>query len=166
MVRVGINGFGRIGRQVLKAILERCPEHLQVVAINDLFDTGTNAHLFKYDTNYGKFQGEVIAEKDRLIINGHQIKSFAQRDPAALPWEEEGVEIVIEGTGLFTEASKAGAHIEAGAKKVIITAPAKGEDITIVLGVNQDAYDPSKHNIISNASCTTNCLAPPAYVVS
>ena len=165
MIRIGINGFGRIGRQVLKAVIEKYPQSLQVVAINDLFDTGTNAHLFKYDTNYGRFQGEVVVEQDRFLIEGKPIKSFAFRDPAAIPWEEEGVDIVVESTGLFTEAAKAAAHMEAGAKKVIISAPAKKEDITIVLGVNEKDYQPARHNIISNASCTTNCLAPPASVI-
>lgn len=165
MIRIGINGFGRIGRQVLKAILDKYPDSLEVVAINDLFDTETNAHLFKYDTNYGRFTGEITVEKDRFFINGKAIKSFSFRDPSAIPWDDEGVDIVVEGTGLFTEGPKAAAHLEAGAKKVIITAPAKKEDITIVLGVNQQAYDPEKHHIVSNASCTTNCLAPPAYVV-
>ncbi len=165
MTRVGINGFGRIGRQVLKAILERHPDNLEVAAVNDLFDTNTNAHLFKFDSNYGRFPGTVAAETDSIVINGKKIRSYALRDPAGIPWDDEGVEIVIEGTGLFTEASKAAAHLEAGARKVIITAPAKGDVLTIVLGVNDSAYDPAKHNIVSNASCTTNCLAPPAYVV-
>ena len=166
MIRIGINGFGRIGRQVLKAILEKYPEKLQVVAINDLFDTATNAHLFKYDTNYGLFRGNIAVEKDRFLIDGQPVKSFSFRDPADLPWDEEGVDIVVEGTGLFTEGPKAAAHLEAGAKKVIITAPAKKEDLTVVMGVNQSAYNPSKHHILSNASCTTNCLAPPAFVVN
>ncbi|HPL62211.1 MAG TPA: type I glyceraldehyde-3-phosphate dehydrogenase [Syntrophales bacterium] len=165
MIRLGINGFGRIGRQVLKAVLERYPDSLEVAAINDLFDTGTNAHLFRYDTNYGRFAGEVAAEKDRIVISGKPIKSFAVRDPADIPWDDEGVDIVVESTGLFTEGPKAAAHIEGGARKVIITAPAKKEDITIAIGVNQGAYDPDKHHIVSNASCTTNCLAPPAWIV-
>ena len=165
MTKIGINGFGRIGRQVLKAILERYPKTLQVVAVNDLFDVETNAHLFKYDTNYGRFPGTVVEGKDRFIINGQPIKSFAFRDPAQIPWDDEGVEIVIESTGLFTEAAKARAHLEAGAKKVIISAPAKGEDLTIVMGVNQDKYDAKSHHIVSNASCTTNCLAPVAKVL-
>jgi len=160
MIRVGINGFGRIGRQVLKAIIERYPKTLQVVAVNDLFDVGTNAHLFKYDTNYGRFQGTVVEGKDQFIINSQPIKSFAYRDPAQIPWDDEGVEIVVESTGLFTDAAKARSHLLAGAKKVIISAPAKGEDITVVMGVNQVAYNPKKHSILSNASCTTNCLAP------
>jgi len=165
MVRIGINGFGRIGRQVLKAILERYPGSLQVVAVNDLFDVETNAHLFKYDTNYGRFSGTVAGGKDQLIVNGRPIKSFAHRDPAQIPWDDEGVGIVIESTGLFTDAAKARAHLEAGAKKVIISAPARGEDVTVVMGVNHTAYNPKKHQIISNASCTTNCLAPPVSVV-
>lgn len=165
MIRVGINGFGRIGRQVLKAILERHSDTLEVAAVNDLFDTKTNAHLFKYDTNYGRFEGEVIAEADSFLINGKRIRSYAMRDPAAIPWDDEKVDLVIEGTGLFTDPSKAAAHLEGGAKKVVITAPAKGDVLTVVLGVNESAYDPAKHHIVSNASCTTNCLAPPAYVV-
>jgi len=165
MIRVGINGFGRIGRQVLKAIIERYPKKLQVVAVNDLFDVETNAHLFKYDTNYGRFAGTVAEGKDQIIINGQPIKSFAYRDPAQIPWDDEGVQIVIESTGLFTDAAKAQAHLQAGAKKVIISAPAKGEDITVVMGVNHGAYSPKRHHIISNASCTTNCLAPPVSIV-
>ena len=165
MVRLGINGFGRIGRQVLKATLEKYPDVMQVAAINDLFDTETNAHLFKYDTNYGRFQGKVAVEKDRFFINDQPVKSFAFKDPATIPWDDEGVEIVIESTGLFTTGPKAAAHLEAGAKKVIISAPAKEVDLTVVMGVNQEAYNPQKHQIVSNASCTTNCLAPPAFVV-
>jgi glyceraldehyde 3-phosphate dehydrogenase len=165
MIRVGINGFGRIGRQVLKAMIERYPKTLQVAAVNDLFDVETNAHLFKYDTNYGRFQGTVAEGKDQFIINGQPIRSFAYRDPAQIPWDDEGVQIVIESTGLFTDAAKAQAHLQAGAKKVIISAPAKGEDITVVMGVNHGTYNPKKHSIISNASCTTNCLAPPVSVV-
>src|SRR5579859_575021 len=163
--RIGINGFGRIGRQSLKAILERHPNDLEVVAVNDLTDTKTNAHLLKYDSTYGRFPGEVEATEDSLIVNGHRIKVISQRDPAQIPWSDLGVELVIESTGFFTDADKAAAHLRGGAKKVIISAPAKGEDITIVLGVNQDMYDPAKHNIISNASCTTNCLAPAAKVI-
>jgi glyceraldehyde 3-phosphate dehydrogenase len=165
MVRIGINGFGRIGRQVLKAVLERHPKTLEVVAINDLFDVKTNANLFKYDTNYGRFSGEVKTGEDSLQINGRIVKSFSFRDPAEIPWDEEGVDIVIESTGLFTTGPKAAAHIEAGAKKVIISAPAKEEDITVVMGVNHKNYNPKEHHIVSNASCTTNCLAPPALVV-
>jgi glyceraldehyde 3-phosphate dehydrogenase len=173
-VKVGINGFGRIGRQVLKAIMERHGSELEVVAINDLFDTKTNAHLFKYDTNYGIFPGEVVAGDGTLTVNGKVIKVFAEKDPAMLPWKDLGVDIVIESTGLFTDAAgdpakgKPGArvHIEkGGAKKVIISAPAKNEDLTIVIGVNEDKYDSTKHHVVSNASCTTNCLAPAAKVV-
>ncbi len=166
VTRVGINGFGRIGRQSLKAILERHPNDLEVVAVNDLTDTQTNAHLLKYDSTYGRFPGEVEATADSLIVNGHTVKVISQRNPAEIPWSDLGVEIVIESTGLFTDASKAAAHLQGGAKKVIISAPAKGEDLTIVLGVNQDMYDPTKHRIISNASCTTNCLAPAAKVLN
>ena len=165
MARLGINGFGRIGRQVLKAVIERYPGVLEVVAVNDLFDVETNAHLFKYDTNYGRYPGRVEVQKERFVIDGHVIKSFSLRDPAAIPWDDEGVDIVIESTGLFVTGPQSSAHLQAGAKKVIITAPAKGEDITVVMGVNHTAYDPRKHRIISNASCTTNCLAPPVMVV-
>src|SRR3989440_2107298 len=164
--RVGINGFGRIGRQSLKAMLERYPRDLEVVAVNDLTDTKTNAHLLKYDSTYGRFPGEVEATADALIVNGHTIKVLSQRDPAQIPWGDLGVELVIESTGLFTDASKAAAHIKGGPKKVIISTPAKGEDLTMVLGVNEHMYDPAKHNIISNASCTTNCLAPAAKVLN
>jgi len=165
MARLGINGFGRIGRQVLKAVMERHPGTLEVAAVNDLFDVETNAHLFKFDTNYGRYPGRVEVHKDRIVIDGHLIKSFSFRDPAAIPWDDEGVDIVIESTGLFVTGPQSSAHLQAGAKKVIITAPAKGEDITIVMGVNHTAYDPRKHRIVSNASCTTNCLAPPVMVI-
>ncbi len=165
MVRIGINGFGRIGRQVLKAILERHPDQLQVVAINDLFDSETNAHLFKFDSNYGRWPGEVKAKKDALLIDGQEVACFALRDPAQIPWDEVGVELVIEGTGLFTKRDKAEAHLEAGAKRVIITAPGKEVDLTVVMGVNHHNYRKAKHYIVSNASCTTNCLAPPAMVL-
>ncbi len=165
-VRVGINGFGRIGRQSLKAILERHPNDIEVVAINDITDTQTNAHLFRYDTTYGRYDGKVeVVDENDLSIDGKRIKVFAQKDPGQIPWGEVGAEIVIESTGFFTDADKAAAHLRDTVKKVIISAPAKGEDITIVLGVNQDKYDPAKHNIISNASCTTNCLAPAAKVI-
>lgn len=165
--RIGINGFGRIGRQVLRCINERHPHEIQVVAINDLFDTTTNAHLFKYDSTYGKYPGTVEVQDGNLVVDGEVIKVTAERDPAAIKWAAMGVEIVIEATGLFTDANKAKAHIESGgAKKVIISAPAKNEDITIVLGVNDDKYDPARHNIISNASCTTNGLAPVAKVLN
>ncbi len=157
--RIGINGFGRIGRQVLRATMERHPDTLEVVAINDLASTKANAHLFKYDTNYGVYPGKVEAGKDSIAIDGKSIKVLSSRDPSKLPWGDMGVDIVVESTGIFTDAGKAGAHLEAGAKKVIISAPAKGEDITVVLGVNEQKYDPSRHRIISNASCTTNCIA-------
>jgi glyceraldehyde 3-phosphate dehydrogenase len=165
MIRLGINGFGRIGRQVLKAVLTRYPESLQVVAVNDLFDVVTNAHLFKYDTNYGRYAGDVSVKKNTFIIGGRPVKSLAFRDPALIPWDGEGVELVIESTGLFLTGPKAAAHLQAGAKKVIITAPAKEEDLTVVMGVNHKSYQPKKHHIVSNASCTTNCLAPPVMVV-
>ncbi len=163
-VRVGINGFGRIGRQSLKAILERAPG-VEVVAVNDLVETSLNALLFKHDSTYGAYPGTVDHTDDSLIIDGREIKVLKERDPAALPWGDLGVDIVLESTGIFTQADKARAHLDAGAKKVVISAPAKGEDITIVLGVNDDKYDPANHHIISNASCTTNCLAPAAKVV-
>jgi len=165
-IRVGINGFGRIGRQSMKAMLDRHPHDIEVVAINDLTDTQTNAHLLKYDSTYGRFPGEVEATEDTLVVNGHSIKVISQRDPAQIPWGDLGVQLVIESTGFFTDADKAAAHLKGGAKKVIISAPAKGEDITIVLGVNENTYDPAKHTIISNASCTTNCLAPTAKVLN
>jgi glyceraldehyde 3-phosphate dehydrogenase (phosphorylating) len=165
-IRVGINGFGRIGRQSLKAMLERYPSQIDVVAINDLTDSETNAHLFRYDSTYGRFDGKVeVAENNDIAINGKQIKVFQQKDPAQIAWDEVGAEVIVESTGFFTDADKAKAHLHGGVKKVIISAPAKGEDITIVLGVNEDKYDPAKHNIISNASCTTNCLAPAAKVI-
>jgi glyceraldehyde 3-phosphate dehydrogenase len=173
-VRIGINGFGRIGRQVLKAVKEHYPDELEVVAVNDLFDAHTNAHLFKYDSNYGIYKGSVEVSEGDLVIDGDRIKVFAEKDPGNLPWSDLGVEIVIEATGIFRDAKgdpakgKPGAnvHIErGGAKKVIISAPAKNEDLTIVLGVNESKYDPARHHIVSNASCTTNCLAPAAKVV-
>lgn len=167
--KIGINGFGRIGRQVLKAINDYHPDDIQVVAVNDLFDTATNAHMFKYDSNYGVYEGSVEIKGDNLVIDGEEIEVFAERDPGNLKWADLGVEIVIESTGVFKDASKdpgPQTHIEkGGAKKVIISAPAKNEDLTVVLGVNEEVYDPEKHHIISNASCTTNCLAPPAKVV-
>jgi glyceraldehyde 3-phosphate dehydrogenase len=164
--RVGINGFGRIGRQTLKAILERHPNEIDVVAINDITDTGTNAHLFRYDSTYGRFQGDVEVAGNDLVINGKRITVFSQRDPGQIPWGDAGAQIVIESTGLFTDGEKARAHLHDTVRKVIISAPAKQEDITLVLGVNDSAYDPAKHNIISNASCTTNCLAPAAKVIN
>ncbi len=157
--RVGINGFGRIGRQVLRAIMERHPDTLEVVAVNDLADTKTNAHLFKYDSSYGRYRGTVEAKEHSLVIDGHEVLVNSERDPAKLPWSDDGADIVIESTGIFTDAGKAAGHLEGGAKKVIISAPASGEDLTIVLGVNEDKYDPQNHHILSNASCTTNCLA-------
>jgi glyceraldehyde 3-phosphate dehydrogenase len=163
-VRVGINGFGRIGRQSLKALIERSPD-VEVVAVNDLVDTATNALLFKHDSTYGAYPGTVEHTDDTLVIDGRSVKVLQIKDPAQLPWKDMGVDIVIESTGLFTDATKAHAHLDAGARKVIISAPAKNEDVTIVLGVNEGVYDPRAHNIISNASCTTNCLAPAAKVV-
>jgi len=171
--KVGINGFGRIGRQVLKAIMERAGDELEVVAINDLFDAQTNAHLFKYDSNYGAYPGTVEVVDGNLVIDGKTIKVYAEKDPGNLPWKDLGIDVVIESTGIFTTARSengkvgADAHIlRGGAKKVIISAPAKGEDLTIVLGVNDEKYDPAIHHIISNASCTTNCLAPAAKIVN
>src|SRR5687767_9071375 len=164
-VKVGINGFGRIGRQVLKAMRERYPNELDIVAFNDLGDLHTMAHLFRYDSNYGRFDGEVELREDGLVVNGDYIKALSVKDPAQLPWKDLGVDIVIESTGIFTNREGAAKHLEAGAKKVIISAPAKDPDITVVLGVNEKMYDASQHNIISNASCTTNCLAPAAKVV-
>ena len=164
-IKVGINGFGRVGRQSFKAMLDHYPNDIEVVAVNDLFEPNVNAHLLKYDSNYGAFAGTVEVAGNNLVVNGKEIQVFAQKDPSQLPWGKLGVDIVLESTGMFTEKEKAIAHINAGAKKVIISAPAKNEDITIVLGVNEDKYDPSKHHIISNASCTTNCLAPAAKVL-
>ena len=163
MVRVGINGLGRIGRLALKAGLEK--KGLDFVAVNDLTDAETLGHLFKYDSTFGIFPGEVKAKDNTLIIDGNEIKVFKEKDPASLPWKKLGVEVVIESTGKFRDREGAEKHLKAGAKKVIISAPAKGEDITIVLGVNEEKYDPEKHHIISNASCTTNCLAPVAKVL-
>jgi len=163
-VRVGINGFGRIGRQSLKALLERAPD-IEVVAVNDIVDVPTNALLFKHDSTYGAFAGTVEHTDDAIIVDGHEIKVLQVSDPSQLPWKALGVDIVIESTGRFTDADKARVHLDAGARKVLISAPAKKEDVTIVLGVNDAAYDPAKHHIISNASCTTNCLAPAAKVV-
>lgn len=175
--KIGINGFGRIGRQVLRAILEKYPETLEVVAFNDIGDLKTMAHLFRYDSNYGRFAGKVEEADDELIVNGHKIRAFKESDLTKLPWADLGVSIVIESTGVYTikkdgvtkkgkEVKGAENHItKGGAKKVIITAPAEGEDITIVLGVNDDKYDPKVHHVVSNASCTTNCLAPTVKVV-
>ena len=164
-VRVGINGFGRIGRQSLKAILERHSDTLEVVGVNDLADPHTSAHLLAYDTNYGKFPGEIHFADDTLHVNGSAVKVMAQRDPAAIPWGDLGADIVIESSGVFTDAARASAHLRGGAKKVIISAPATGEDLTIVLGVNEKMYDPERHHVLSNASCTTNALAPVAKVL-
>ena len=166
-VQIGINGFGRIGRLVFRTIKERHPNEIEVVVINDLFDPATNAHLLKYDSTYGQYPGTIEVKDGNLVIDGKNIKVTAEKDPAAIKWKDWGVDIVIESTGLFTDANKAKAHIESGgAKKVIISAPAKNEDITVVLGVNDDKYDPAKHNIVSNASCTTNGLAPVAKVLN
>jgi glyceraldehyde 3-phosphate dehydrogenase len=164
-IRVGINGFGRIGRQVLRAAKQQGVADIDFVAVNDLTDTKTLAHLFKYDSVHRAFSGDVSAGKDSITVDGDDIRVFAEKDPAALPWRDLGVDIVLESTGRFTEADKARKHIEGGAKKVIISAPAKGEDLTIVLGVNETKYDPAKHSIISNASCTTNCLVPMVKVI-
>ncbi|MDP9200623.1 MAG: type I glyceraldehyde-3-phosphate dehydrogenase [Gemmatimonadota bacterium] len=163
--RIGINGFGRIGRQVVRAAKNQGVADLDFVAVNDLTDTRTLAHLFKYDSVHGTYQGDVEAGTDSIIIDGDEIKILFQKDPAALPWKDLGVDIVLESTGRFTDASAARKHIDAGAKKVVISAPAKGEDITIVMGVNSDKYDSSKHTIVSNASCTTNCLVPMVKVI-
>jgi glyceraldehyde 3-phosphate dehydrogenase len=164
--KVGINGFGRIGRQVFRTISERHGDTLEVVAINDLGDAATNAHLFKFDSTYGRYAGTVEAKDRALIIDGRNIASFSERDPSQIKWADVGVEIVIESTGFFTDATKAAGHLTGGAKKVIISAPAKNEDLTVVLGVNDDQYNPSSHNIVSNASCTTNCVAPMAKVLN
>src|SRR5213596_891880 len=164
-VRVGINGFGRIGRNVLRAAVLMKQSALEFVAVNDITDTKTLAHLLKYDSIHGHFGGTVEARGDTLVVNGKPIKVFAVREPERLPWKELGVELVLESTGRFTDKESASKHLAAGAKKVVISAPAKGEDITIVMGVNNDKYDPAKHHIISNASCTTNCLVPVVKVV-
>lgn len=170
MARVAINGFGRIGRQSFKAILEHYPDDLEVVAINDLTDNETLAHLLRYDSTYGPFAGEVSVTDDVITVDYEdvhlEIAALAERDPANLPWRDLDIDIVIDATGRFTDANKARAHLNAGAKKVIISAPATNEDLTVCLGVNEDAYDPAIHNIISNASCTTNCLAPVAKVLN
>jgi glyceraldehyde 3-phosphate dehydrogenase len=165
-IRVGVNGFGRIGRQVVRAVKEKYKGEIDIVAFNDLGDLETMAHLFRYDSNYGRYPGTVEVRENALVIDGDEIKAFAEKDPAKIPWGDLGVSIVLESTGIFTDADKAGAHLKGGAKKVIISAPAKGEDITICLGVNNDKYDPAKHHIVSNASCTTNALAPAAKVLN
>jgi glyceraldehyde 3-phosphate dehydrogenase len=165
-VKIGINGFGRIGRQVYKAIYENYQDVLDVEAINDLMDVGTNAHLLKYDSTYGRFPGKIEVREGDIYVDGEKLKSYAERDPAKLPWGELGVDIVLECTGIFRTREKAALHLDAGAKKVLLSAPGKGVDATFVLGVNEDEYDPDSHHVISNASCTTNCLAPVAKVVN
>ena len=166
-VRVGINGFGRIGRLAFRAIQDRFPNgEIEIVALNDLTDAKTNAFLLAHDSNYGNFKGTVVAEDKDIIVNGKRIDVYAEREPGAIAWDKSGVDIVIESTGFFTDATKAAAHLHHGAKKVIISAPAKNEDLTIVLGVNNAAYNPSKHKVISNASCTTNGLAPVAKILN
>ncbi len=164
-IKIGINGFGRVGRLAFKAASQRHAGKLEIVAINDLADAKSNAHLLKWDSTYGPYPGKVESTKDAIIVNGKEIKVVSERDPANIKWQQYGVDIVIESTGLFTDAAKAAAHLKGGAKKVIISAPARNEDITIVLGVNEDKYQPAKHHIISNASCTTNCIAPLAKVL-
>lgn len=164
--QIGINGFGRIGRLTLRTILERYPDELEVVAINDIGDAATNAYLFKYDSNYGPYPGEVEVARDAIIVDGHPIRVFAERNPADITWSTVDAELVIESTGIFTDATKANAHLGGTVKKVIISAPAKNEDITLVLGVNDEMYDPERHNVVSNASCTTNGLAPVAKVLN
>ena len=163
--RVGINGFGRIGRQVLRAVQERHPQELEVVAVNDLTDIPTNAHMLQWDSTYGKYPGKVEAAGDSLKVDGKSIRVFAERDPARIPWGSVGAQVVVESTGVFTDAEKAAAHIRNTVKKVIISAPAKNEDLTVVLGVNDYMYDPAKHHVLSNASCTTNCIAPVVKVL-
>jgi glyceraldehyde 3-phosphate dehydrogenase len=163
--RIGINGFGRIGRLTLRAMKKYHADELEVVAINDLADTRTNAHLLKWDSVFGPYQGEVTAREKAIVVDGHEIKVISERDPALIPWKDLGADIVIESTGVFTDATKAVAHTKGGAKKVIISAPAKNEDITVVLGVNEKLYDPARHKVISNASCTTNGIAPPVKVL-
>ncbi|WP_324668162.1 type I glyceraldehyde-3-phosphate dehydrogenase [Geochorda subterranea] len=162
-IRVGVNGFGRIGRQIVRAAIH--DPQLEIVAVNDITDAPTLAHLFKHDSVHGTFKGEVRVDGDSIVIDGRRIKVLAVKNPAELPWKDLGVEYVLESTGLFRDREKASAHLKAGARKVIITAPAKGEDITIVLGVNHERYDPAQHHLVSNASCTTNCLAPVAKVL-
>lgn len=165
-IRVGINGFGRIGRHSLRAMLERYPKELQVVAINDVADLATNAHLFKYDSSYGKFSGRVETRDSELKINDWTMRVFSGREPSAIPWRDAGVEIVVESTGRFTAVEKARGHLDGGAKRVVISAPAKGEDITLNMGVNHALYDPKKHTVVSNGSCTTNCLSVTAKVLN
>ncbi|MFN8139993.1 MAG: type I glyceraldehyde-3-phosphate dehydrogenase [Fimbriimonadales bacterium] len=164
-VKVGINGFGRIGRLSFRTILERFPGEIDVVAVNDLTDPHTNAHLFKYDSTYGVFKGEAKFDEDEIFVNGKRIRSFAEKDPSKIDWGSTGAQVVIESTGLFTDKEKAVLHLHDSVKKVIITAPAKGEDVTLALGVNDADYDPANHHVVSNASCTTNCLAPVGKVL-
>ncbi|MCG9896202.1 MAG: type I glyceraldehyde-3-phosphate dehydrogenase, partial [Fimbriimonadaceae bacterium] len=164
-IKVGINGFGRIGRLSLRTILERYPNDIEVVAVNDLTAPATNAYLFKHDTVYGTFPGEVTSDGDGFFINGREIRVFQEKDPAAIDWSSTGAQVVLESTGFFTDATKANAHLGGTVKKVVISAPAKNEDLTVVLGVNDGVYDPAKHHVISNASCTTNGLAPVAKVL-
>ncbi|MBI2972739.1 MAG: type I glyceraldehyde-3-phosphate dehydrogenase [Armatimonadetes bacterium] len=166
MVRVGINGFGRIGRQSLRAMMERYPGKVQVTAINDIADLATNAHLFKHDSNYGTFPGTVQARNGELLIGEWTIRVFSEREPAAIKWSDADVDLVVESTGRFTAAEKARGHLEGEVRKVVISAPAKGEDITLNMGVNHDLYDPKTHTIVSNGSCTTNCLSVTAKVLS
>ena len=163
--RVGINGFGRIGRLVTRATMERYPDKIEVAAVNDLTDDKTNAHLFKYDTSYGVYEGQVEASNGDLVIDGRNIKVFSERDPSNIPWSEMGVDLVVESTGIFTDGQQAAGHLQGGASKVIISAPASNVDLTMVMGVNDDQYDKEKHNIVSNASCTTNCFAPMVKVL-
>ncbi len=163
--KIGINGFGRIGRLAFRAINQHYSDKLEVAVVNDLTDSMTNAHLLKYDSNYGIYPGKVEVKEDTIAVDGKKTKVIAERDPGKIQWKDYGVDLVIESTGLFTDAAKASAHFQGGAKKVVISAPAKGEDITIVLGVNEDKYDPAQHRIISNASCTTNCIAPVVKVL-
>jgi glyceraldehyde 3-phosphate dehydrogenase len=163
--KIGINGFGRIGRLTMRTINQYHKGELEVVAINDLADTKTNAHLLKWDSTYGPYPGTVVPSDDAIAVDSHKVRVVSERDPASIPWRDHGADIVIESTGLFTDAAKASAHLKGGAKKVVISAPAKNEDVTIVLGVNEKKYDPAKHTIISNASCTTNCIAPVVKVL-
>jgi len=164
-VRVGINGFGRIGRITFRAMMQMYRDQIDVVALNDLVDAQTNAHLLKYDSNYGNYSGSVTVGENNIDVDGEKIRVFAEKDPARIPWGDLGVQVVIESSGVFTDATKARAHLDGGAKKVVITAPARNEDLTVVLGVNEQQYDPTKHHVISNASCTTNGLAPVAKVL-
>jgi len=165
VTKIGINGFGRIGRLTFRTINQYQKDKLEVVAVNDLTDTETNAHLLKWDSTYGSYSGKVEVNEDTIIVDGKKVKVLSERDPSSIPWRDYGVDIVIESTGLFTDATKAAAHLQGGAKKVIISAPAKNEDATIVLGVNEGMYDPAKHKVISNASCTTNGIAPVVKVL-